>query len=113
MKFMMSMMIMLTTIIMLMMMFQMIMEKMNYKKEKMINFECGFNSIMKNKIPFSTNFFLITILFLMFDLEFIILFPPMIMQINMSMMNITMIFFMFLSLIMFMEWYYMMMEWSK
>ena len=50
-------------------------KKEKYFKQKKYEFECGFNSINKNRLPFSTQFFLITILFLIFDLEIAIILP--------------------------------------
>ena len=44
-------------------------------KEKSSSYECGFNPIYNTHNPFSIKFFIIAILFLVFDLEIIILFP--------------------------------------
>ena len=44
-------------------------------KEKCFIFECGFNPISRLGVPFSIKFFIIAILFLVFDLEIILLFP--------------------------------------
>nr|YP_010890524.1 NADH dehydrogenase subunit 3 [Plegadiphilus threskiornis]WIM51530.1 NADH dehydrogenase subunit 3 [Plegadiphilus threskiornis] len=38
-------------------------------------FECGFESIMDSRVPFSIQFFYTTIVFLVFDLEIIIILP--------------------------------------
>ncbi len=38
-------------------------------KEKSNQFECGFNTISPSHLPFSFQFFLVAILFLIFDVE--------------------------------------------
>nr|YP_001936273.1 NADH dehydrogenase subunit 3 [Aphrocallistes vastus]ABR58846.1 NADH dehydrogenase subunit 3 [Aphrocallistes vastus] len=43
--------------------------------EKLTIYECGFNPLETPRLPFSIKFFLIGILFLIFDLEISFLFP--------------------------------------
>ena len=43
--------------------------------EKVVNFECGFDPFSSTKKPFNTKFFLITILFLVFDVEILFVLP--------------------------------------
>ena len=43
--------------------------------EKVSVYECGFDPFESSRIPFSVRFFLIGILFLIFDLEISFLFP--------------------------------------
>lgn len=44
-------------------------KKITVQKEKWSQFECGFNTITPSHIPFSFQFFLIALLFLIFDVE--------------------------------------------
>lgn len=46
-----------------------------YSHQKMKEFECGFNIINNNRLSFSNQYFLITILFLIFDLEIVLIVP--------------------------------------
>lgn len=49
--------------------------KYNKNNEKLINFECGFNSFTPSRNPFSIQFFKILIIFLIFDIEIIVILP--------------------------------------
>nr|YP_009245633.1 NADH dehydrogenase subunit 3 [Oligolophus tienmushanensis]AIG60114.1 NADH dehydrogenase subunit 3 [Oligolophus tienmushanensis] len=43
--------------------------------EKNSPFECGFNPSQKSRTPFSLQFFLITLIFIIFDVEIILIMP--------------------------------------
>nr|QCX29666.1 NADH dehydrogenase subunit 3 [Blattisocius keegani] len=47
----------------------------NKNKEKNTNFECGFNNLSSSNNPFSIKFFKIILIFLLFDIEIIIMLP--------------------------------------
>lgn len=50
-------------------------QKWRYERDKLTSFECGFDPMRRSRIPFSLRFFLLALLFLVFDLELILLFP--------------------------------------
>nr|YP_009652903.1 NADH dehydrogenase subunit 3 [Andrena chekiangensis]QCG69816.1 NADH dehydrogenase subunit 3 [Andrena chekiangensis] len=44
-------------------------------RKKMSPFECGFNPLSSPRMPFSIQFFLITLMFLIFDIEIMLIVP--------------------------------------
>nr|YP_010586569.1 NADH dehydrogenase subunit 3 [Setodes brevicaudatus]UZZ44383.1 NADH dehydrogenase subunit 3 [Setodes brevicaudatus] len=49
--------------------------KMTNNMNKMSPFECGFNPLNNNHTPFSIHFFIISLLFLIFDVEITLILP--------------------------------------
>nr|YP_010693041.1 NADH dehydrogenase subunit 3 [Rhagoletis pomonella]QVT11213.1 NADH dehydrogenase subunit 3 [Rhagoletis mendax]QVT11226.1 NADH dehydrogenase subunit 3 [Rhagoletis zephyria]QVT11148.1 NADH dehydrogenase subunit 3 [Rhagoletis pomonella]QVT11161.1 NADH dehydrogenase subunit 3 [Rhagoletis pomonella]QVT11174.1 NADH dehydrogenase subunit 3 [Rhagoletis pomonella] len=85
-------------------------------REKCSPFECGFDPKSSSRLPFSLRFFLITIIFLIFDVE-IALILPMILIIKISnifMWTITSIIFIIILIIgLYHEWNQGMLNWSN
>nr|YP_009660983.1 NADH dehydrogenase subunit 3 [Eristalinus aeneus]QCT09747.1 NADH dehydrogenase subunit 3 [Eristalinus aeneus] len=99
------------------MMLATILSKKSYAdREKSSPFECGFDPMSSSRMPFSLKFFLITIIFLIFDVE-IALILPMILIMNYSNLfywTITStIFILILLLGLYHEWNQGMLNWSN
>uniref|UniRef100_UPI0030E4268E NADH dehydrogenase subunit 3 n=1 Tax=Myiopardalis pardalina TaxID=765351 RepID=UPI0030E4268E len=91
-------------------------KKMLADREKCSPFECGFDPKSSSRLPFSLRFFLITIIFLIFDVE-IALILPMILIIKISnifMWSVTSITFIIILIIgLYHEWNQGMLNWSN
>nr|YP_010701671.1 NADH dehydrogenase subunit 3 [Scaeva affinis]WCJ53232.1 NADH dehydrogenase subunit 3 [Scaeva affinis] len=99
------------------MMLATILSKKTYNdREKSSPFECGFDPMSSSRLPFSLKFFLITIIFLIFDVE-IALILPMILILkfsNLMMWSITSIIFILILLLgLYHEWNQGMLNWSN
>nr|YP_011036647.1 NADH dehydrogenase subunit 3 [Xestocephalus ishidae]WRK21251.1 NADH dehydrogenase subunit 3 [Xestocephalus ishidae] len=85
-------------------------------KQKMSPFECGFNPMSFSRIPFSIHFFIISVLFLIFDIEIIIV-MPMIITIKSSMFSKWLMTSMTIIIILIMglyhEWNNGLLNWTK
>nr|YP_010878940.1 NADH dehydrogenase subunit 3 [Batracomorphus cornutus]WHE42592.1 NADH dehydrogenase subunit 3 [Batracomorphus cornutus] len=103
-------------IYLLTMIIMMVMKKKKKNKNKMTPFECGFNSMSNKRLPFSSHFFIIGMMFLIFDIEIIII-MPIILTMKFSMMKSWMLTSFMIMLILIMglyhEWYNGMLKWTK
>nr|YP_010626187.1 NADH dehydrogenase subunit 3 [Problepsis superans]WBK14686.1 NADH dehydrogenase subunit 3 [Problepsis superans] len=85
-------------------------------REKCSPFECGFDPKSTARIPFSLHFFLITVIFLIFDVEIALIFPifKLFKMVNMFIW-MTMSFFFLIILLMglYHEWNQNMLNWTN
>nr|YP_001936612.1 NADH dehydrogenase subunit 3 [Eremobates cf. palpisetulosus SEM-2008]ACA49840.1 NADH dehydrogenase subunit 3 [Eremobates cf. palpisetulosus SEM-2008] len=83
-------------------------------QEKLSPFECGFNPAISPRIPFSLRFFLIAMIFLIFDVEIVLLLPLPISTLNPNMVFITaFLFILVLSMGLYHEWNKGILNWNK
>nr|AZL93083.1 NADH dehydrogenase subunit 3 [Amblyjoppa sp. ZJUH_2016002] len=69
-------MMMFTLIPMIMIMLNILISKKKInEREKLSPFECGFDPLNSSRLPFSIQFYMISIIFLIFDIEIIIFLP--------------------------------------
>uniref|UniRef100_UPI0030FF037B NADH dehydrogenase subunit 3 n=1 Tax=Vanessa tameamea TaxID=334116 RepID=UPI0030FF037B len=83
-------------------------------REKCSPFECGFDPMCLARIPFSLHFFLITVIFLIFDVEIVLIFPmiPTFKMVNFLIWYKTSFFFIIMLLIgTYHEWNQNMLNW--
>nr|ATC73065.1 NADH dehydrogenase subunit 3 [Psammotettix sp. EMHAU-2015-Zz060503] len=76
-------------LIIITLMILMISKKMTINTQKATPFECGFNPMTYPRIPFSIHFFMVAVIFLVFDIE-IIMIMPMIITMKTSMIKMMM-----------------------
>nr|AIY62055.1 NADH dehydrogenase subunit 3 [Syntermes spinosus] len=106
--------ILLSTIIM--MLTTLISKKMNEDREKSSPFECGFDPKNSARLPFSSRFFLIAVIFMIFDVEIALLLPmPITMMTSniKSWMMISSTFLLILIVGLYHEWNQGSLEWSN
>nr|YP_010952950.1 NADH dehydrogenase subunit 3 [Empoascanara circumscripta]WMQ52393.1 NADH dehydrogenase subunit 3 [Empoascanara circumscripta] len=94
----------------------MINKKQISDNQKSSPFECGFNPMTYKRLPFSIHFFLIAVIFLIFDIEIIIILPMILTlkssQLTTWLMTST-IFVMILIMGLYHEWLNGMLNWTK
>uniref|UniRef100_A0AAU7YV51 NADH-ubiquinone oxidoreductase chain 3 n=1 Tax=Phraortes similis TaxID=3127883 RepID=A0AAU7YV51_9NEOP len=101
---------------MMMLINSMISKKMMNEREKSSPFECGFDPKSSSRTPFSLKFFLIAVIFLIFDIEIALLLPMMPTMMTNKMwqwMITTTIFIMILLMGLYHEWNQGALNWTE
>nr|YP_010983068.1 NADH dehydrogenase subunit 3 [Rhipicephalus pumilio]WOH23052.1 NADH dehydrogenase subunit 3 [Rhipicephalus pumilio] len=102
-------------IILLVMMFFSLAFQGKKGKEKNSPFECGFDPFSLSRVPFSLKFFFIGIVFLIFDVEIVVILPfPLVLTTNSLMFMFSFISINLLIMLgLLYEFKYMMLDWLK
>nr|YP_007625568.1 NADH dehydrogenase subunit 3 [Anopheles albitarsis]ADO78934.1 NADH dehydrogenase subunit 3 [Anopheles albitarsis]AWB98530.1 NADH dehydrogenase subunit 3 [Anopheles oryzalimnetes] len=111
----MTLIIMIITIV-VMMLATLLSKKTLTDREKCSPFECGFDPMNSSRLPFSLRFFLIAIIFLIFDVEIALLLPMIMIIKSSNLINwtITSLFFIFILIVgLYHEWNQGALEWNK
>nr|YP_008081533.1 NADH dehydrogenase subunit 3 [Erynnis montanus]AGJ72732.1 NADH dehydrogenase subunit 3 [Erynnis montanus] len=99
------------------MIISMILSKKSFKdREKCSPFECGFDPKSSSRNPFSLHFFLITVFFLIFDVEIALIFPLIstFKMVNFIIWTKTSFFFILILLLgLYHEWNQNMLNWTN
>nr|YP_009943004.1 NADH dehydrogenase subunit 3 [Littorina brevicula]QOD40609.1 NADH dehydrogenase subunit 3 [Littorina brevicula]UOH96722.1 NADH dehydrogenase subunit 3 [Littorina brevicula] len=85
-------------------------------REKNSPFECGFDPIKSARLPFSLRFFLLAIIFLIFDVEIVLLFPALASMNTSFSLEMTISVFAFLVILivgLFHEWNEGSLDWAQ
>nr|YP_009743920.1 NADH dehydrogenase subunit 3 [Protambulyx astygonus]QIE12694.1 NADH dehydrogenase subunit 3 [Protambulyx astygonus] len=91
-------------------------KKSTMDREKCSPFECGFDPKSSARIPFSLHFFLITVIFIIFDIEIALIFPIILsLKITNILINMKISFFFISILLMglYHEWNQNMLNWTN
>ena len=85
-------------------------------REKRSPFECGFDPIKSARLPFSLRFFLLAIIFLIFDVEIVLLFPILVSMTRRFSLRLALRLFLFLLILiigLFHEWNEGSLDWAQ
>nr|YP_010463337.1 NADH dehydrogenase subunit 3 [Rusicada privata]UUJ37865.1 NADH dehydrogenase subunit 3 [Rusicada privata]WCO87238.1 NADH dehydrogenase subunit 3 [Rusicada privata] len=101
----------------IMMFLSIILSKKSFSdREKSSPFECGFDPKSSARIPFSLHFFLITVIFLIFDVEIALIFPiiPLFKMVNFILWTKISFFFIIILIVgLYHEWNQNMLNWTN
>nr|AQP26931.1 NADH dehydrogenase subunit 3 [Dihoplotermes sp. A TB-2017] len=100
----------------IMMLATLISKKINEDREKSSPFECGFDPKNSARLPFSSRFFLIAVIFMIFDVEIALLLPMPVTMLTSnikSWMIVSSIFLLILIIGLYHEWNQGSLEWSN
>nr|QWC53781.1 NADH dehydrogenase subunit 3 [Carinata rufipenna] len=103
-------------IMMISMLLIMISKKSVIDLQKSSPFECGFNPMSYSRLPFSIHFFLIAVIFLIFDIEIIIIIPMILLIKSTKLLFWTMTSLTFIIILiigLYHEWYNGMLNWTS
>nr|UPL65707.1 NADH dehydrogenase subunit 3 [Dalader distanti] len=101
---------------MLMILCSSISKKTAMDREKMSPFECGFDPKPSTRLPFSLQFFLIAVLFLIFDVEIAMILPMIMTMKTSNIMSWALTMTVFITILimgLYYEWKSGMLEWNK
>lgn len=91
-------------------------KKTTFDREKTSPFECGFDPKTSSRLPFSLRFYLISLIFLIFDVEITLILPiPLVLKTNNLILTIiiTLFFIAILIVGLFHEWNQGALEWDN
>nr|WHM51738.1 NADH dehydrogenase subunit 3 [Gnathamitermes grandis] len=100
----------------IMMLATLISKKMNEDREKSSPFECGFDPKNSARLPFSSRFFLIAVIFMIFDVEIALLLPMPVTMLTSNIKSwliISSVFLLILIIGLYHEWNQGSLEWSN
>nr|UFA47094.1 NADH dehydrogenase subunit 3 [Mitjaevia bifurcata] len=98
------------------MMIMLISKKSIFDIQKSSPFECGFNPMTYKRLPFSIHFFLIAVIFLIFDIEIIIIMPMILAMKSSFLINWLMTSCLFIAILLiglYHEWLNGMLNWTN
>nr|YP_010261339.1 NADH dehydrogenase subunit 3 [Libellula quadrimaculata]UIB40246.1 NADH dehydrogenase subunit 3 [Libellula quadrimaculata] len=108
--------VLITIVTLIMMLASILSKKSIIDREKSSPFECGFDPFNKSRIPFSLRFFLIAVIFLIFDVEIAILLPMIESLSSSSIMSWSIVSVTFIAILLvglYHEWNQGALEWSS